>query len=232
MKRLRLLGFVILIPFLFFLACKKKNPGQPPVYVSYQLKSYFDYKVGSYWIYKDTVTGDEDSFSVYSYTDDTTSINNVSTETVSINMRDYTIYKASITDSAEWDFTLQENNSGLRYNSLPTSSSAFHYVTYSPLTEGIPFNLLTGNISTPNCSATNYAIKFLTNYNTIDSTITNPSTYSNVYQINYQSASGGCSPAALNDWIYITKSFGIVKMNINNSYLKKVLELQSCHINH
>ena len=231
MKQIRLLGFIVLAPLLCFIACKKSAPGQPPAYLSYQLKNYFDYKVGSYWLYRDTVSGATDSFEVYSYVDDTAKLADVSTETVTISMIDYTISNSALIDSAEWDYTLQQNNCNLRYNSLPTNSSAFHSLSYSPFTQGMPFKLGTATVSNSNCGATSYGINFLPYY-TIDTNVVGANTYSNLYQVHYQSASSSCSPSSINDWMYITQNFGLVKMNINNQYLHKVLELTYCHIKH
>ena len=50
-----------------FIACKKSNSGIPIIPIEAGLKANFGYKTGSYWIYKDSVSGATDSAYVYNY---------------------------------------------------------------------------------------------------------------------------------------------------------------------
>lgn len=227
MKRLRLLSFIVFAPILFILACKKHKLSQPPAYVSNQLKSYFGYKPGSYWIYADSgYNGQTDSLVVYNYQDTSISIYNVSTETITVSMYAYTKSNNHIIDSAEWDIVMQQNNTELLYDGFP----AHNHLAYLPFTEGIPFALIGGAYNNTVCnSVVNYAISYLPYY-TIDSNVIDSNTYSNVYQMHYLAPTGSCTMKGINDWIYTTQAFGIIKMNLNNAYVQKVMELKYCHI--
>lgn len=229
MKRLRLLSFIVFAPILFTLACKKHKLTQPPVYVSNQLKSYFGYKPGSYWIYKDSLNTDQtDSFVAYYYQDTSISINNASTEFVTVNMHAYTLGPNYVIDSAGWSLVIQQNNTELSYQGLPINSSGSGHIVYTPFTEGFPFKLGGAAVNNTQCgSVVNYTISYLPFY-TIDSNVIDSNTYSNVYQMHYSAAVGNCTPNGVNDWIYTTQAFGIIKMNLINQ--NKGLELVRCHI--
>ena len=62
-KKYYLIGLLFLLCVLG--ACKKKNRNIP---ISADLKKFFSYKPGTYWIYKDSVNGQIDSFAVLSNT--------------------------------------------------------------------------------------------------------------------------------------------------------------------
>ena len=78
----RSLIFCSLLLMLCLFSCKKKasdtkpQPQTPAVYVDEGLKNYFDYQVGSYWIFYDSVNNNIDSMFVYR------------TDTVSLNWHD------------------------------------------------------------------------------------------------------------------------------------------------
>ena len=62
-------NYLILLIFISCLnACNKPNKYYPTVFLDAKLKQTFDNKVGSYWIFKDSLTGDMDSF-VLSFVD-------------------------------------------------------------------------------------------------------------------------------------------------------------------
>lgn len=57
--------FILTVIIIFFLGSCKKNT--PHYSISDEVKKYFDYHEGSYWVYKEDLTGLEDSTYVYSY---------------------------------------------------------------------------------------------------------------------------------------------------------------------
>lgn len=69
MKKASLLSLIILI---FFTACKKdppvENPSTGSGYTPQDLTAYSYFKTGTYWIYKDSTSGVEDSVYVYADT--------------------------------------------------------------------------------------------------------------------------------------------------------------------
>src|ERR1039457_5726431 len=58
------LFFLAIILLLLFEGCGKKSSNSTPVDAT--LKKYFSYKVGTYWIYRDSLRGEIDSFVVLS----------------------------------------------------------------------------------------------------------------------------------------------------------------------
>jgi hypothetical protein len=58
----KLIYLLLLFPFLFTLACTKKEEKIP---LSQEFRSYIDFPVGSYWIYKDTAVDTIESIYVF-----------------------------------------------------------------------------------------------------------------------------------------------------------------------
>jgi hypothetical protein len=67
-KILSLFGIVVITMFFLSSSCKKdKKIEITPYYLNKEIKDYLDFKPGSYWIYRDTATKQEDSVYVFNY---------------------------------------------------------------------------------------------------------------------------------------------------------------------
>ncbi|MBA3829736.1 MAG: hypothetical protein H0X33_12420 [Taibaiella sp.] len=179
--------------------------------INSDLAAAFDFNKGSYWIYKDSLTGQIDSF--YEFRRDYFSL------THGDYLNDHeTMYvlqsNAAHTDSIEWHFYLAQDIYGIAwYNKFGEFSPLFQY----------PYKLGGGKAS--------YAINIVTNI--YPSYTVNNQIFSNVVLVN-DSINNTPYPidSYWNDWFYITANVGIIKMRLFHPYysINRVWELQSWHI--
>jgi hypothetical protein len=141
-------------------SCAKKSN---PVYINSDLKKYFDYKAGSYWVFYDSLNKYYDSLSVLAYQDDQGTINDVPTEQCSIGIYGY--YLDSIgSDGTQWSFLLENSSSDLIIN-----DGIYIFTSYFPFPIGLQ--------SFPNSAP--YPIS--SNTSLIDSFSVNGNIYMDVY---------------------------------------------------
>jgi hypothetical protein len=138
-------SIITIAVLMLILGCKKERIQ----YISDDIKQNYFYKPGSYWIYRDSVTGREDSCYVLSYSIDLVDINDRSTsqdydkyESLKINMRVATLgisYKYSITTFIKDDNIsyMLGGNSGFKVFGcpLPINSSSINTSRYKGLLE-------------------------------------------------------------------------------------------------
>ncbi len=99
--------FVIIAAFtLTFFACKKQ-PAKAPVNGS--LKAAFSYKIGTYWVYKDSISGGWDSFYV-TRSDDTWNVNDgYSIESIEVDIAEQNITPGTTSKIRDWGFSYEGN---------------------------------------------------------------------------------------------------------------------------
>ena len=148
--------------------CKKK----PVSRVDADLKAAFSYQPGTYWTYKDSLTGAVDSF-VIKTNDDNFSTNDDGTiETIGMYMAEYTV-SSSYLDTSLWQFNLVGQEISLTWDqtkSIPRINQIIHYnpLTFYPFKNG----LLPGS----------YFVGLVTNIDPLYTVDTK--TYNNVEEIN------------------------------------------------
>jgi hypothetical protein len=198
------------------IACKKTDNPTP---VSPDLEKYFSYKRGTYWIYKDPVTGESDSFAVVRNTTEEIEDNNGghNVETASV-----LAYNNDTLIKAGWQWLLNGNVVSFDYRGMH-GMAKFIY----------PFE----NIGTVFASGgdTNYVEQVYPTY-TLSGNLFNE------VALMYHTARQGGS---FNDTFFISKDVGMVKMKMSivNDSINKVYnpgvdsfnanwELQRYHIVH
>lgn len=209
-------------------SCKK--PGADPVaivYLDQALKNYYDWQEGSYWVYKDSLTGDVDSFVVSKYYYDE-----------GINAKDYNVQKVNIiineypvnrpvtrSNSNVLLWTLQRNSAALDYRFHPDSFEKALTLSFGP----IPF-IIEDSIyyyqGPPCISDTSY-------YGTHKLATLNVGTtqFNEVFEKYYRRSSIECYDLIPQDDTYfINQDAGLVKMRLNN-YVNRNWELLYYHIN-
>ena len=103
--------FVLLMAIILVVsACNRNSITKVPV--NADLKAAFNYKPGTYWIYRDSISGIIDSFFVRSNGDgytNTTNGDNKSIESIGLTISEYTFISTSSIDTQGWVFVLETN---------------------------------------------------------------------------------------------------------------------------
>jgi hypothetical protein len=201
------------------LSCNKKDDRQH-ITIDADVVANFSYKVGSYWIYKDSLSGQVDSFYVYRYGG--AALNNSGTllDNVGIYIGQQKISGPGTTDTIDWAWGLWSNYISLswtltRFGQIADQIGFTVFISY-PFSLGHP-NGFYGGISGGN--VTEILPKYLLNGNSYDS----------VAVLNYN---GNVNGYPINDTYFINAKIGIVKMSLNhtNGSLLRVWELQRSNI--
>lgn len=197
MVRRKILGFILLafgILYSFqFHSCKK--PSQPHDPIDSFLLNNFNYKAGTYWIYIDSLTGEEDSFVV---------VENVFGSSVSGNSSILTDYLGeqilqfnNLTTKAAWSMTLTGSQIEMEYQGNIQIDYIFFII--------IPFKV----------ESLGYNDKDSGYVSSIGNTISvNSQTYIDVAVIRHSNDYGNVF-AHFNNTFYFNKDVGIIKMNLN-----------------
>jgi len=181
-----------------FSCTPKKNTST--VYVNAGLKNYFNYQVGSYWVFYDSLNNIYDSICVTNYDDNFELTNNISNENVSIGI--YGFYLNSTTDGMEWPIVLGGIKATLFVNDI----------TYR-FTENFPF--FTGLQSFAGSDP--YPISSFTSL--IGSNYINNIKYDSVYKLSFS-----YSNIVYSDTFYINRD-GFLIVILNNQYFHRKLYL-------
>jgi len=185
-------------------SCKKNNP-VPHRIIDADLKGAFDFQPGTYWILRDSLTGQVDSFYVRG-----TSSNNLTSGNPSYTFDEITVDIKEVnetpagSDTARWGIGLEQNEVGFSdwYDNQYFNFDAIVY----PFTSGIqPSAVYNQSISIPN-------------------TVTiGINSFNNVAAINFTSS-------WLNDYFYLNADVGFVKIILNQSGATRVWQLQRWNI--
>lgn len=197
-------ALIICVSFsLAIVACKKKEP--TAFSISKGLKDYFNWQKGTYWVYKDSISGNLDSLVVNSFLDYEDNVTtDYTTELIEIGMNEYnnqdSIYRS-------WTMKIHSDH-GTNYSDLEIIN---YDKTYYNFTVDFPFN-------TDNSSSVQRSILSAMNINGIP--------YADIYRYRYVYNGNQA------DEIFTNSNSGIIKINLNNTHITQILELERAHIVH
>jgi hypothetical protein len=216
---------------LIFSNCKKtKHLPVVDLDVDSAVFTHFSFLPGTYWIYKDSVSGRTDSFfvrsNVYTKQSDQNTVYNYHLVTVvDVCLDTLAKYRG---DSANWVFNFQGQNIIVDYYYGQTNNTWYGWkrdLRYSPLFS-YPFQ--SGIINSTADTAT--LIRLDSNF------ILGGNSYPNVATIHHYvtpDSSTGVNITTLNDWFFINDDVGIVQMYLNHpkDSLYRVWKLLRYNIN-
>lgn len=188
-------------------SCRKKdNTDSAVVYpINSYVKNYYDFQQGSYWIYKDSLTGDIDSFAGVSYLLDTKK------QEIHVLINEFHNDTTGILVSI-WALTLIQDQAFLNYKI--DAVNEVDYMLCYPLFQAIPLSF------SEICHDSVYTeAQFLTPY------VVNGNSYDSVYTMFYAHHIDSCYDYSENDRLFTAKGIGFVKMNLSN-YVHRNWELQ------
>ncbi len=188
-------------------ACKKPEPEYH--YVSKELKEYFNWKKGTYWVFYDSVARKVDSISVLGIGVKTPQMTGTQGyESIGIGMIGY--YRGAGYDTCTWNIILRSTDatSLSLYNNAQTLNFSFLY--------GKPFYL-----GTYPSSDDRYPKAISTFYPTLN---IGGNTYYDVYKIHY-----AYKNPQYYDTFYFNKDCGFVAVFLNDEFYKRRLYLLNFH---
>ena len=215
---------LIVLCGIFLFSCNKTKLNNTPV--SADLKAAFNYKVGTYWIYKDSLTGFLDSFFV---TDNGTSSYTNTGGGYSVDQIGIAISQFSYSSSNihYWHLTYQADAISLDFVENPQKEL---YIHHDPLIN-YPFDTFihTCNLCNGYSTDTTQSVMLVSTYNLTGMNYTNVALISctgRVIDISNQIVT------TYDDDFYLCPSVGIIKMRLNHKedLLKSILQLQTYKI--
>lgn len=191
-----------------------KEPAKKPVFFNEEFKKAFNYKIGSYWIFYDSLNSRQDSLSVISYKYyKPFYVNGTPEEVVNISMKFF-------------NSTSSVSTVGIQFQlAAPYSCGMFFaYVHFNPdsginhqypsdLINGMPFN--TGRKS---IDVGDFIGFYESSY--IGNLKVNGVTYSNVYRAEYNN-----THLSAVDVFYFNADYGFLKISFHNQYVNRELYL-------
>ena len=194
------------------------------------LKAAFNYKVGTYWIYQDSLSGEVDSFFVWLNTDFYSLYYPVGTsnpqkniEAIGIDVTEYNVSPIFPPDTQSWAYYYTDFEIDLQYNSSAYEGKIVYdaFINYPNDTmlsgEGYGINSISADTG-----------KVINIYNQL---IVNGQTFSNVIEVNHFMQFPGYTH---HDTFLVAPSTGIIKMKLNHPLdslnKRRVWELQRYHI--
>ncbi len=222
--------FLIIVCFFIFasLGCSKKYRDVP---VDAKLKSAFYFKVGTSWVYKDSISGFVDSFYVTESHDDffsTTDGSNLSIENIAIRVIEVNIFPLPIiSDTHTWIFNYVQNVISLQYAEPKIYSGTVDFTPFVNFPYKNPIEAV--GLTSPyivNCSLDN----------TYDTMVINGNPYYKVAKV-HQFANilhNGylTNTYKFDDVFWIAPNIGLVKIALNHSDVNyyRIWELIRCKI--
>jgi hypothetical protein len=211
---------IIAVITLAFCACQKHNITHYTI--NADLKAAFNYQVGTYWIYRDSVSGTIDSFYVTKNESGTSSVldhngDGYTNESIAVYISEQNINPV-LADTANeyWEYHYQSSMFNMNYFSLnKTSVQLFPLIDY-------PFESTlsgSGPPAAPPYYQDGHVISISNSYTL------NGNTFTNVAVVNHIA---NASALQYNDVFYISQSAGIFKMRLNHPLdtFSRVWELQ------
>ncbi len=200
----------------------KRNGGISHVTIDADLKAAFDFKPGTYWIYRDSISGRVDSFAVRNNTLISTNVaGNATIDEIVIFITEY--IGGSPADTSPWQILLFANCEELVWESDINFNGQKYFdldpLFIYPFKTGPP-QLTQGLFSGENLAVANniYPNYMVGVYN-----------YMNIVELNSYGSNGTYTT---NYWFYVAGNIGIIKMRLYNTYytINKVWEMQRCNI--
>lgn len=209
----KLLNYLLVASALCYIttltACKK--PETEYTYVSEQQKAYFDWNVGSYWVFYDSVAGRVDSLSVTRYiVNPPDAAANVGHQNIIIIINGF--YPGHGTDTTEWNFILYSpDGTGL------TISKGRNSANLNVLTNDFPFYIGENPTNQPDIQKNT-----TTFYQTLS---IGGQVYYDVYKVSYT-----YSKNKNYETFYINKDCGFIAVFLNDEFFRKRLYLLKSHL--
>lgn len=199
--------------FLFALCMGCVKPQKPNYLIDPNLKRFFDWKQGSFWIYIDSVTGKSDSFSVTEYFDNPMDYEpDYTKEQITILLNGYSLPEKH--NIKRLSFSMEFNNSNLSID------SSGNFVVYHPFMN-YPIEL--GYIAKANYYDTTDTTAL--NIQFFPSFLLNGNLYDSVYVIHYH-----YDNKMVDDFFYINRKNGLIKIQLNDYVSKANYNLISAKI--
>lgn len=194
------------------------------------LKNNLFFKTGTYWIYKDSLTGDIDSFVVTSSTQGTSPpvSNGGYVENIYIHINEYSISPANYSNMKKWDYLYQGNSIDVYNYNAKVYTGQVEYVplvnypfTYSG-TQAIDGAFM-DYIDTTNL------INIDHNYPLSGINVDSVAVVRSKADMNFN---GYLPPYYYSDTFFISSKIGIVKMKLNHPQdtLRRIWEIQKWNI--
>lgn len=222
-KLLRFSRLIFLFAILLGSSCSKKANNNTPIVSG--LKTAFNYQPGTYWVYKDSLSGRVDSFYITSNVQSKliSNIGNGTLDDINIAMTEKNIGSVFSTDTLSWIWFLAQNYAVLGVTGLPIIlGGGFNYtplITY-------PFTI--GAMKAPLSACSDSYLNLISStYNL------NGNDFMNVAEITEVATQYNYIYDSFSDHIFVNADVGIIKMRLNHPYDTigtKVWELQRWHI--
>jgi hypothetical protein len=215
--------FIIMVIAITFCSCKKTNGTNYPL--NNELKAAFYFKTGTYWIYKDSVSGDIDSFFVRSSANGSSlsADKSASIEEIDIRISEYHILPAA-TDTQAWEFFYQVNTFDMFF---PDKKIYTDKIEYIPLIN-YPFAYTTGRVAVGIYPAFGDTAVVDNIFETFP---LNGQIFNNVAEVNHRASlnfNGYLPPFFYNDNFYLCPNIGFIKIKLNHPQdpLYRIWEMQ------
>jgi len=204
-----------MISGLLFIACKKSTSINHQ-YLDPGLVAHFNFKPGSYWIFRDSATGNIDSFCVKTNSLFTQTYGSGLQDVVITNFQEYT----NRTDTNSWQLNL-DNNSWYFYAYYNTKFNT--HMEQFPVLGGSTYPFALHPVFASGIGRDSTIMSTLANY-TVQGT-----TYTNVWQIIDSTHNLSYNH---NDCFYISDSVWVIKFSLNHPQdsLYNTWELVRCNI--
>jgi len=200
-----------LFGIMLFANCTK-TPSATHILIDSFLVKNFNYKPGTYWVYKDSITGEEDSFYVHdNVSTSTSSGNNYNSLEDNININIYQNSSANI-KQANWFVNMNGKVLDIRYSGNITIEYVYFLI--------VPYQL--GLLNNSN-EDSGYVVSIN------NSVSINKKTYAGVVITKHKNNLDSLYPS-YNNTFFINNDMGIIKMVLNQGTLHNIWELEKCNI--
>ena len=211
--------FFISILIFAFCGCKKSDP---VVQIDSRLKAGFNFQPGTYWIYKDSISGQVDSFFVR-YNSLTTNPAGIGTQyIITIYVSEYQINAINLQDTTQWVYKLADNEFDVQSNCAIALTNEGKSIQYG---EVFSFPMVVGTI---------YDYSGIENklISILSSLVINTKSYANVSTIHSFGTNFTIDNWSIDNLFYVCDSVGFLKIIQNQPLdsLHKVWELQRYNI--
>ncbi len=222
---IKALRFVLFAFLLLAVGCSKKKMTHYPV--NAELKAAFNYKPGTYWIYRDSISGEVDSFFVTRYDSSfhQEPEKDYSYDVITIRVAVLNIEPKVDTEQKYFEYAYVQNAISAYYRYKDT---IWKVVEYVPLINYPYEKALTASVGLGNVYSINETGSLT---NTFPTYIVTGKTFNNVAEVNHISE---INYSSYNDWYYFSPDAGIIKMRLHRIGSKsydKIWELQRWKFN-
>ena len=212
-------AFVIVVVLLAaFCGCRQKVTFHP---INLALKKAFNYQVGSYWIYKDSITGVIDSLYVTSSVYGAFQINNNPLEMRDLLGIDFSVNDGNSSHIEKWAISAYENI--FEFHKFGSGYDGVENIIGEEMPLDVPFPFTD---TTSWSESDSFYVRILPTFNV------NSKVYTNTVLISLNNDYRIKSTAMYNDLFYIDTAIGIVKFVFNHESdsILRIMVLQRYHV--